>query len=89
MDLDPHAGVQVGMRVVRGMDWKWGQQDGGEGGVGTVAAPRPPTVQLSFSGTRAHVPTIELATKVPMTCCSMTTPKSVCVDSQLWVGLAR
>ncbi|XP_029395691.1 E3 ubiquitin-protein ligase MIB2 isoform X5 [Mus pahari] len=36
MDLDPHAGVQVGMRVVRGMDWKWGQQDGGEGGVGTV-----------------------------------------------------
>ncbi|XP_057640207.1 E3 ubiquitin-protein ligase MIB2 isoform X6 [Chionomys nivalis] len=36
MDLDPHAGVQVGMRVVRGTDWKWGQQDGGEGGVGTV-----------------------------------------------------
>ncbi|XP_021511381.1 E3 ubiquitin-protein ligase MIB2 isoform X1 [Meriones unguiculatus] len=36
MDLDPHAGVQVGMRVVRGVDWKWGQQDGGEGGVGTV-----------------------------------------------------
>ncbi|XP_069893176.1 E3 ubiquitin-protein ligase MIB2 isoform X4 [Dipodomys merriami] len=36
MDLDPQAGVQVGMRVVRGVDWKWGQQDGGEGGVGTV-----------------------------------------------------
>ncbi|XP_062959850.1 E3 ubiquitin-protein ligase MIB2 isoform X3 [Cynocephalus volans] len=36
MDPDPQAGVQVGMRVVRGMDWKWGQQDGGEGGVGTV-----------------------------------------------------
>ncbi|KAM6217325.1 E3 ubiquitin-protein ligase MIB2 isoform 3-T3 [Rhynchocyon petersi] len=36
MDPDPQAGVQVGMRVVRGMDWKWGHQDGGEGGVGTV-----------------------------------------------------
>ncbi|XP_077007700.1 E3 ubiquitin-protein ligase MIB2 isoform X2 [Tamandua tetradactyla] len=36
MDQDPQAGVQVGMRVVRGVDWKWGQQDGGEGGVGTV-----------------------------------------------------
>ncbi|XP_012662821.1 E3 ubiquitin-protein ligase MIB2 isoform X3 [Otolemur garnettii] len=36
MDPDPQAGVQVGMRVVRGVDWKWGQQDGGEGSVGTV-----------------------------------------------------
>ncbi|XP_036855492.1 E3 ubiquitin-protein ligase MIB2 isoform X3 [Manis javanica] len=36
MDPDPQAGVQVGMRVVRGVNWKWGQQDGGEGGVGTV-----------------------------------------------------
>ncbi|XP_049733577.1 E3 ubiquitin-protein ligase MIB2 isoform X3 [Elephas maximus indicus] len=36
MDPDPQAGVQVGMRVVRGLDWKWGQQDGGEGSVGTV-----------------------------------------------------
>ncbi|XP_036083463.1 E3 ubiquitin-protein ligase MIB2 isoform X4 [Rousettus aegyptiacus] len=36
MDPDPQAGVQVGMRVVRGVDWKWGPQDGGEGGVGTV-----------------------------------------------------
>ncbi|XP_053431362.1 E3 ubiquitin-protein ligase MIB2 isoform X3 [Nycticebus coucang] len=36
MDPDPQAGVQVGMRVVRGVDWKWGQQDGGEGNVGTV-----------------------------------------------------
>lgn len=24
------------MRVVRGPNWKWGDQDGGEGGVGTV-----------------------------------------------------
>lgn len=36
MDPDPQAGVQVGMRVVRGVDWKWGPQDNGEGGVGTV-----------------------------------------------------
>jgi len=26
----------VGLRVVRGDDWQWGYQDGGEGGVGTV-----------------------------------------------------
>ncbi|CAB4060140.1 MIB [Lepeophtheirus salmonis] len=26
----------VGARVVRGVDWKWGKQDGGEGHVGTV-----------------------------------------------------
>ncbi|OWA50119.1 E3 ubiquitin-protein ligase MIB1 [Hypsibius exemplaris] len=26
----------VGARVVRGPDWKWGQQDGGDGNVGTV-----------------------------------------------------
>jgi hypothetical protein len=25
-----------GARVVRGRDWKWSEQDGGEGGVGTV-----------------------------------------------------
>ena len=28
--------VEVGLRVVRGPDWKWGSQDGGEGFVGTV-----------------------------------------------------
>lgn len=28
--------VEVGTRVVRGPDWKWGEQDGGEGCVGTV-----------------------------------------------------
>ena len=27
-----------GLRVVRGPDWKWGDQDGGEGCVGTVVA---------------------------------------------------
>jgi len=26
----------IGIRVVRGPDWKWGDQDGGEGHVGTV-----------------------------------------------------
>ena len=26
----------MGLRVVRGPNWKWGEQDGGEGGVGTV-----------------------------------------------------
>lgn len=28
--------MEVGIRVVRGPDWKWDQQDGGEGCVGTV-----------------------------------------------------
>ena len=28
--------VEVGLRVVRGPDWQWGDQDGGEGHVGTV-----------------------------------------------------
>ena len=26
----------VGARVVRGPDWKWGKQDGGDGHIGTV-----------------------------------------------------
>ena len=28
--------VNLGLRVVRGPDWKWGEQDGGEGCLGTV-----------------------------------------------------
>jgi E3 ubiquitin-protein ligase mind-bomb len=36
--------VKIGMRVVRGPDWKWGSQDGGEGHVGTV-------VQISKANT--------------------------------------
>ena len=28
--------VDLGLRVVRGPDWEWGDQDGGEGHVGTV-----------------------------------------------------
>lgn len=27
---------QIGMRVVRGRDWSWGDQDGGPGGIGTI-----------------------------------------------------
>ena len=30
------SGHIVGLRVVRGPDWKWAEQDGGEGFVGTV-----------------------------------------------------
>lgn len=29
--------ITLGLRVVRGSDWTWGDQDGGEGCVGTVA----------------------------------------------------
>ena len=28
--------LMPGIRVVRGPDWKWGDQDGGEGHLGTV-----------------------------------------------------
>lgn len=28
--------MEVGLRVVRGPDWRWGEQDGGEGFAGTV-----------------------------------------------------
>jgi len=30
------SGITVGLRVVRGDDWQWKDQDGGEGFVGTV-----------------------------------------------------
>uniref|UniRef100_A0A8C5BPF6 RING-type E3 ubiquitin transferase n=1 Tax=Gadus morhua TaxID=8049 RepID=A0A8C5BPF6_GADMO len=37
MDPAPAAcGMEVGMRVVRGLDWKWGNQDDSEGHMGTV-----------------------------------------------------
>ena len=32
----PVKGVSVGARVVRGGDWRWGNQDGGAGKEGTV-----------------------------------------------------
>jgi hypothetical protein len=35
------ANVVIGMRVVRGPDWKWGDQDGGPGHRGTVSAYSP------------------------------------------------
>uniref|UniRef100_A0A8C8FBY2 E3 ubiquitin-protein ligase MIB2 n=1 Tax=Oncorhynchus tshawytscha TaxID=74940 RepID=A0A8C8FBY2_ONCTS len=36
MDKGPRGSMEVGMRVVRGLDWKWGNQDDGDGHVGTV-----------------------------------------------------
>ena len=43
----------LGTRVVRGQDWEWGNQDGGEGFVGTVAQVEkdkksPATAQLVY-----------------------------------------
>ena len=35
--------VEVSLRVVRGPDWKYGDQDGGEGHVGTVTEVEEPT----------------------------------------------
>jgi len=32
----------IGLRVVRGPDWKWGDQDGAEGFTGTVTNITPP-----------------------------------------------
>lgn len=40
--------MDVGVRVVRGPDWKWNDQDDGEGHVGTLISPygnKYPTVQ--------------------------------------------
>ena len=34
--------VEVGLRVVRGPDWEWGNLDGGEGHVGTVVEVEDP-----------------------------------------------
>ena len=30
------AGLELGARVIRGVDWQWGDQDGGVGHVGTI-----------------------------------------------------
>lgn len=38
--------MEIGLRVVRGPDWKWGNQDGGDGHVGTlveIGKPGSPT----------------------------------------------
>ncbi|XP_059145038.1 E3 ubiquitin-protein ligase MIB2-like [Physella acuta] len=39
--------VELGVRVVRGPDWKWGNQDNGEGHVGTVVEIGKPGSQTS------------------------------------------
>ena len=45
MELEP------GLRVVRGPDWKWDDQDGGEGCLGTVAeSPAGGTVSRATEG---------------------------------------
>ena len=44
--------MNVGVRVVRGPDWQWGDQDGGKGHIGTVVRPRGMTGgRVAFSGT--------------------------------------
>ncbi len=37
----------LGLRVVRGPDWKWGEQDGGEGHLGTVVEVDPGQLQAT------------------------------------------
>ncbi|MGH0145153.1 UNVERIFIED_CONTAM: hypothetical protein FKN15_025065 [Acipenser sinensis] len=46
----------VGARVVRGPDWKWGKQDGGEGHIGTVRSFESPeeVVVVWDNGTAAN-----------------------------------
>lgn len=46
----------VGSRVVRGPDWKWGKQDGGEGHVGTLRSFESPEEVLVVwdNGTAAN-----------------------------------
>ena len=44
-------GVFVGARVVRGRDWRWGDQDGGAGREGTVVEVCGWQSESSVSGT--------------------------------------
>ncbi len=46
----------VGSRVVRGPDWKWGKQDGGDGHVGTLRSFESPEEVLVVwdNGTAAN-----------------------------------
>ena len=56
--------VLTGLRVIRGPDWEWSDQDGGEGHVGTVEevgdhdhsanAPRSAIVQWDCGGTSKY-----------------------------------
>ena len=50
--------VQIGVRVVRGPDWSWEDQDGGEGSVGTLVGVKEfvPEEEETFpSGTTVKV----------------------------------
>jgi len=47
--------VKPGLRVVRGPDWKWGEQDGGEGCVGTIATITSGTEDGRVSGSAVVV----------------------------------
>uniref|UniRef100_K1QVD9 E3 ubiquitin-protein ligase mib1 n=1 Tax=Magallana gigas TaxID=29159 RepID=K1QVD9_MAGGI len=38
-----HEAIAVGCLVRRGPDWKWGEQDGGEGNIGAVYRLKSPT----------------------------------------------
>uniref|UniRef100_A0A8D9BP54 RING-type E3 ubiquitin transferase n=1 Tax=Cacopsylla melanoneura TaxID=428564 RepID=A0A8D9BP54_9HEMI len=39
--------IEVGLRVLRGPNWKWADEDGGEGGLGTVVAVKPTGHQVN------------------------------------------
>jgi len=43
--------MQVGLRVVRGTNWKWSEQDCGEGHVGTVVKPGMENCDVVLNGT--------------------------------------
>jgi len=47
--------VQKGLRVVRGPNWSWGDQDGGEGHVGTVVDTQSVTSDQSDEESEARV----------------------------------
>ena len=36
VSVDQPLSIFLGARVVRGPDWKWGKQDGGDGHLGTI-----------------------------------------------------
>lgn len=54
--LSRQLDIFVGARVMRGPDWKWGKQDGGEGHVGTVRLFESPeeVVVIWDNGTAAN-----------------------------------
>ena len=46
-DIYHHRAMFYGVRVVRGPDWTWGDQDDGEGNLGTVVPPRTKEINQS------------------------------------------